>query len=523
MIRVMIVDDEYIVRLGISSLLDWEAHGYTMCGMACDGEDALSKIDTLQPDILLTDIIMSPMDGLRLMDICAYKYPQIRFIMLSNSTEFNYVKKALQLGACDYIFKLEINQEALLSALASAQCKADASKSIIEDRFYLQHSFLDAWLSGEDISSPNLASISDRLNIRLDSPAYRCSLFSLDCFSSASSESLSLRRAAQGIIEKFVSEMPWCTCMWWKDLMFAVLFPIPAPSESIEKAHRKIADYAERYLCCHTFCAVSEAFSQFKEFPSLLLQTERMLLQSFYTPDVNFYRSKYEFSEHFDLKRIHSDAKRLSEHLLREEEDIWQNCVRQMVSADVFRRYFPDTSKKIIAIFLESLCMEFSRIFGSMYNTVPALPVVDYVEIQKAHSFEELRGYLLEFLQHLSDLTRQAQTPPEILVAKQYIMTHLHQRLSLSEVAQHINISEGYLSHIFKKETGVNFVDYVNTLKIEKAKAFLSRSSLKINEIASAVGFDNSNYFTILFKRLTGCTPGYYREHFKSSHITEED
>lgn len=67
MIRVLIVDDEYIVRLGISSILDWETHGFVVCGTATDGQDALTKIPVLKPDIILADILMQPMNGLELL------------------------------------------------------------------------------------------------------------------------------------------------------------------------------------------------------------------------------------------------------------------------------------------------------------------------------------------------------------------------------------------------------------------------------------------------------------------------
>lgn len=65
MIRVLIVDDEYIVRLGISSILDWETYGFVVCGTATDGQDALAKIPDLKPDIILADILMQPMNGFR--------------------------------------------------------------------------------------------------------------------------------------------------------------------------------------------------------------------------------------------------------------------------------------------------------------------------------------------------------------------------------------------------------------------------------------------------------------------------
>ena len=101
---------------------------------------------------------------------------------------------------------------------------------------------------------------------------------------------------------------------------------------------------------------------------------------------------------------------------------------------------------------------------------------------------------------------------PEVYSAQKYIKENLHKKITLSEVAQYINVSESYFSHLFKKEAKINFVDYVNTCKIEAAQEMLLHSSMRVNEIASSLGFENPNYFNILFKRLTGKTPGNYRE-----------
>ena len=97
--KVMIVDDEVLVRIGIKSMTSWEQYGYTIVADASDGEEALKKIRQYEPHIILTDLKMQPMDGFDLIAKCAADYPRIRFIVLSNYNDFENVRKAMKLGA----------------------------------------------------------------------------------------------------------------------------------------------------------------------------------------------------------------------------------------------------------------------------------------------------------------------------------------------------------------------------------------------------------------------------------------
>lgn len=104
--KLMIVDDEMFVRLGIQSILNWEEHGYRIVCEASNGVDALEKIEKYRPNIVLTDLMMEKMDGFELIETCARQYPKVRFIVLSSYNDFENVRRAMKLGAEDYIFKL---------------------------------------------------------------------------------------------------------------------------------------------------------------------------------------------------------------------------------------------------------------------------------------------------------------------------------------------------------------------------------------------------------------------------------
>ena len=94
---------------------------------------------------------------------------------------------------------------------------------------------------------------------------------------------------------------------------------------------------------------------------------------------------------------------------------------------------------------------------------------------------------------------------------------NLQKDLTIKEVAGQCHMSESYFSHLFKKETGVSFVDFVNQHKIRKAADLLQNTNLRINEVAAQIGIDNPNYFSVLFKKCKGEAPQEYRSHFKNA------
>ncbi len=115
--KLLIVDDEFIVRMGIKSIVNWEDFGYYIVGEASDGAAALSLMESVRPDIVLTDLIMEPMDGFELIRQSRKRFPKTKFVVLSNYNDFENVKQAMKLGAGDYIFKMTAQPEEIIKIL----------------------------------------------------------------------------------------------------------------------------------------------------------------------------------------------------------------------------------------------------------------------------------------------------------------------------------------------------------------------------------------------------------------------
>lgn len=127
-LKVLLVDDEIMIREGFKRLFDWEAHGCEVVGEASDGMEALGQIDTLLPDIVIMDINIPIMNGLKVIEISRTKHPEIAYVIVSGYDDFSYCRKALQLQIADYILK-PVNYEEFGSCIDNLKISMYESKA----------------------------------------------------------------------------------------------------------------------------------------------------------------------------------------------------------------------------------------------------------------------------------------------------------------------------------------------------------------------------------------------------------
>lgn len=123
MYKLMIVEDELLMRVGIRSMLNWEEYNFYVAGEAGNGKEALELALEVTPDLIITDIKMPIMDGLELIQEASCLLKSCKYVILSNFDEFHYAKEALKLGAVDYLIKSEITETSLVDLLSTIEEK----------------------------------------------------------------------------------------------------------------------------------------------------------------------------------------------------------------------------------------------------------------------------------------------------------------------------------------------------------------------------------------------------------------
>ena len=155
MLKIMLVDDEPLVLIGLQGMLPWEKLGYTVCATARNGQQALDLIAREKPDIVIADVKMPVMDGLTLANTCRARGSLPVFVILTSFEDFNYVRQAMGAGVVDYLVKLELTPESLTQALGRAAERVKKERALL----------------GEAANTPDLAesvrSYQERFFVRL--------------------------------------------------------------------------------------------------------------------------------------------------------------------------------------------------------------------------------------------------------------------------------------------------------------------------------------------------------------------
>ena len=191
MLKVFLVEDEFVVREGIKKNVDWKSHGYEFCGEASDGELAYPMIQKLKPDIVITDIRMPFMDGLTLSRLIKKEMPWIEIIVLTGHEEFEYAKEAIKIGIAEYLSK-PINGEELLKEVDALADKIEEKRKEreiremymkeMEENFLKERKDLFQYLVTGSKSVPELLEIADKLDIDLSAMWYNIVLIKTQSF-----------------------------------------------------------------------------------------------------------------------------------------------------------------------------------------------------------------------------------------------------------------------------------------------------------------------------------------------------
>ena len=535
--KIMIVDDEMLVRIGIKSIIDWESNGYTIVAEAIDGTDALAKIPLFQPDILLTDLVMEPMDGLELIRICRERFPSIRIVALSNYNDFEHVKKAMKLGAKDFLFKLTTSAEQLLPILDSVSGESENHEPLTNDQSRLVERNISAIkqklgrmladhaFTSEKELQQELAFIGISCDFTKPYALMYLNIADYELIRSQAGEELPLLASS---LEHTVTETMGGVAPFdiFQIENHACLIAIGADRDPISRTlvgklgvtfkriHAHVRQYFGMQLCgslSMTHCTVGSFHEAVQECRAFLqyafLYKEQKLLTN-----EDCEGSKAEIAlpsplavEHWQRALISfqfDEAQGFLDHTFDwlfnlQKERILTFMVREHLH--MLYRILKNEGQRL-TITVDHLTDGYQQ---SLYQAIANFDLLGDIE----ESFHAIFQQYCE--QCLS--SRVCSLHEKITKAIVYIDEHLQDRLGLETIAAQVNMSESYFSHLFKQTVGISFIEYLNDARIKRAQTLLTSTDLKINEIAALVGIQNPNYFSILFKKLRGISPIEYR------------
>lgn len=505
--KLLIIDDELLLRNGIKYLCNWEEYGFTIAGEASNGLEGLKMIEAVMPDIVITDILMSVMDGIQLTQKIKEQYPWIPIIVLSSYDNFDYVKSLFKLGVTDYLLKPTLEKEELLALLNRLKTEP-VSKS---DTFQAS-------------STHTFKELLHGLSPEHDSALLR---FRESCISfSQEGKYLLLCGSLFGektffTFEKQISllllEQPGCylrvSCISDQGKL-CLLLQLRQGEPSIEAQYvDMLAGALTKEIREPVIFSMSKPFSSLAEIQKHYADCCALLEYRFYFPEKRFIDSRDMKSHHSGFPgeafRKTLDPLNLSaaHHILKQYV---KNAVR-FPSAEVY------TLKKQIENALYSLIQTLTAA-GFETSSLNLEKIRYFKLIDKAEDYHVLENVLQDFFvlteAAVTDETQKRESDLFYRI-QAYILENCSRELKLSDIANTFHLNYTYLSSLFFQKTNEHFPEYLNKIRIEKAKRLLQTEPSTIQSVSEQAGFINQGYFSKIFKKYVGLSPKEYQKIYR--------
>lgn len=519
MLKILIVDDEALVRAGIRVLLDWEKHGFEIVGEASDGEDAWQSILTLKPDIIFTDIRMPKMDGMELLKKIKKHNLSVFSIILSCFDDFDLVREAMKLGACDYIRKLSVTPDSVLNVLNEIRPKIQATKNTAsassgiktEDlKYLLVRKLIDKSYN----DSFQISNIIQNLGFSICLDHYELILFRMIRQNRFDEENSASCRQSADMVYHLCNQ----TCRLFEGCELSSfdngrLLIINSGKTSSRVICTRLKEVLRNYTNALFYFGISAPASGYSCFPDAASQAVDALETAF------FYQQ--ECLCFCDLVSLVPSAlySPEEEQLLLDALTVWDIIEATAIIRKVFNRlrerYYIWTDCKDFCLEALGTFAHAAKDLGISFNDIlyEKQPMSDIIKQQT--TLENLISAMFSYAEHfISSIqeTQQSRYRSEVTMIKEYIHNHYVENIDLNTAAKMVNISPSHLSALFKKETGQNFSSYLIEFRMQAARRLLANSDICIYEIAELTGYSNASYFGKAFKKQFGISPEEFRK-----------
>lgn len=543
MYKLLVVDDEPLVQVGIKSMLPWSNLNIEITNVASNGQAALEMIEKDKPDIVITDIKMPIMSGLELARTCLerYNHQSPAFIVLTSYEDFHLAKEALSCHVSDYLVKLELTPDVLQKSVQTIITDLECNKKeteVAEESFSI-HPYHDKFfirlLHNLFENREQFELQCKELQLNFTHAGYVC------CYCEIS-ENHNLELPTEKQLQLFHSAFQMAKNLFTK----------------YHSCHAMMLDLRHFALIfCYDANELSDGENSFLGKESAVKSSLAETLQSVSTTLHNY----YNVSLHIGIGTLVNDPLAISESYQYSRDAFSAMSVEENAPLEPNISCFFDDCHKVendkksfnFSIFKESLAKAYEELNSNLLNetlteiitlfkanpghylqamdcasnilylSISLLPNGEetvseifadssdrYRTLYKMTTMEQVIQWLTYFRDKLCVIFAERKKEvrkPIVAQVKYYIKQHVNDHLSLNEVAAVFGISPNYLSQLFKKYNDMGYNEYVTQCKIDEARRLLSSGNYKVYEVAETLGFESAFYFSKVFKKVVGIPP----------------
>lgn len=534
MMKVVIADDEVKVCQLICGLIDWTTLDMEIVGIAHNGIEALEMIETLRPDLMITDIRMPGYDGLEMIGRGKKIKEDIDFIIVSGYRHFEYAQSAIKYGVCDYLLK-PIKKEALLDTLrrmrekyrqrtqqlSAEEClKIRLQSDISKLRSNLMSNLL---LQRGGNTGIDIDKLNREYHFHFEPGYFQVILVKIDCeYGILYEDSRKIleektKQILQGFLKAKCSDLEisfqgsraYCILNYRKDARDAVRRQLKAAMDELlvqnsvfEKVELSIGlgSAAENLNQLEDSLKTAEwAVSQrLIEGTGKIIETAGIPVSP---PAGNVSLSEFNKNietalERLDIGSVAAAVDSLKKQNLQNPQSTGQEIFQLATSACL--NYLVMLKNHQFSDDREETLYEKFISRADLCSAVPQL-------------FDCLLNFIRESMESAMQDKKQAEKKP-IRLAKQYIQQNFSKQISLEDVSNVAGFNASYFSMLFKKQSGQNFMEYLSEVRMNKAKELFKETNLSVASICEQVGYSDIKHFTQGFKKFTGLKPNEFRK-----------
>lgn len=519
MLKVIIADDEPYICSLLQNLINWEEIGFYIVGIANNGRIALEMIKSQKPDVVITDIRMPGLDGLDLVKEVQQIDLNVSFILISGHKEFEYAYSAIKYGVEYYMLK-PINKEELLNNLYLIKSKLfqkqDIETSLTKMAEIARKGLLIKIASSSaDLKELNLQALS--ANYMFDKNFSCCSLalmkpdYKIDL---ENSQKKVIKEQIETLIYKYLnnSSLDLETLINDDGIL---IFMNHSDTIDVQALCNELQSHT--YKKYYEYCSITISIDinvtplnqiSYDKIKNTLIHrisvgTNQVINSFLVSPESKTLLNKDSLSIY--KQAIEISDKPTMESWFANHRILFLDKTISPISQ--FNQALQLT--QILEVSLEELYHGSETNSFDMVLTQKAL----FDATTRLSLFTKMKEIVLSEMEKYIAYNSGKDTH-YVRIAKQYISEHYHESISLEDIASLLYVNPSYFSGLFKKDEGINFIDYLTNYRIGMAKELLKDRKLNIAEVGNMIGYKNAKYFSKIFYKVVGITPSDYKKLF---------
>ena len=549
MYKLMIVDDEIGVNKSLMSSEGWNQLGFELVYTAENGMEALNLAEENTPDVVITDIMMPFMDGLKLSDNLKRENHNIKIVILTGFGEFEYAQKAVKLQVEEYLLKpVQISE--LIEVMLRIKNQLDEEYAKKEDIQLLREHYIKSIpvlrekflqkLIGGKVYKAEFFEKTKKYQIALNGDLFIVSVVSIDSCSSGSFSSMLSADdsekedltiiALQNILHEVLERHCSVASFEYNKKLIAITSykgcDMDAAKHSLLTMLEEVRRSTQKYLGYTITIGVGTVCSMYEDIRfsyedavaamdyKVILGSNRIIC----IEDIeNRNSQRISLTQTHEQELIRSIKTGNSEALQKIINELFDELKNDNLSLYDYQIYLMSIVVALLKV-VQDTGISSVNLFDKGFDIMSSF--------KRFNNFDECKE---SFLKLCFGLISKIQTTRGITYrnlvgqAKSYISQNFADpAINIRRVASHLHISPGYLSNILKKELKITFLNYLMQIRMDNAKHMLSNTSMLIYEVGEKVGFDEPYYFSYCFKKYTGISPRQFRQQFDNTAVSGE-